>query len=1272
MSYIDSSDLDNWASDRRAQGDFPRLIMDLIRAVINPSMIRIPSGSAICMPGVDGVVECDDEHIFVPTGKSVWEFGTGGRTDSEIKRKAKDDYEKRSDKSSLDHENITFIFVTPRCWASKESWLTERRQERKWYDVRAYDAVDIIQWMEDAQAIKLKFGVYIRRLPDEGLWTPDQAWEEWRYRTNPPLSDEIILTGREKMVEDLIEFLEGPPSTISVRGDSPKEAWAFALASIRRIDSEEKRLLIYSRLIVVENVPTAIRLQNVKNLIILIKNSDKQVSGVLSERGCHVIISEGNDSRSPSRIIELKRATHRPFVEALCRLGKNEEEAEKLTRECGRSVTVLQRRIPHANIESPEWAGNDKAATLLPILLAGRWEAGNELDRSIVCELFGEEDYYGIEDSLQDYLLINEPPLRRIGNLWTLTAPADAFQLLAKRLTASHLERFETAFNKVFSAIDQKVETPPDEWPYLGIRGEKAYSEWLRSGMVDSLLMIAVLGESCGMSGYSPDRWVEHLIRELPGVKDDWRIIASFGDLTPKIMEASPEFMLGCLAQLIEKHPNDVKKMFLEGKGLEGGMHTGILWGLETLAWSPNHLAEVAILLLQLSQIDPGGRLSNRPINSLKEIFLSRYPRTNASVDHKIKTIGLMKKKCTETTWKLIEKLIPTFTGSAHITPKPVWMDYGSMDKEAITIEGRLRYESEIIDCALGLVSNIPERWGKILDSFNIIVSNHPEKRSIILSLLNQIAENEASKMIRIRLSDLLRSFIHRHRLYDYCGGPHGPDSFQGQISSEDILISLDMILKKLEPKDAVDRFRWLFDEHYPDINFKSKDYDEQDKHVATLRESAVNEIIAEKGHHGIIELGLICKEPCLAAISAVPLIDSASQIISLIEDAITNGDNGIYLASCISAEAEKRFGDDWKKIISEQYKMKKWPDEVFAKLLQFWPTNENTWDFASKLNPQIELELWRTKPVWLIKGSSEAKSYQITKLIDVGRASEAFRCIIRDPKDVPTRILTNLFYAYLKELSSVRTKEDANRLIINPHDISRFFKELRRRSDIELNELASMEYHALPLLGYLEAEGLTIHKLLADEPLSYVDFICTAYPAENLKTAKNEISDHEKTRIDSAVRIIRGMTIILGFDSEKDFDEGKLQGWINVVREEASKRDRVKITDIMIGEILAQAPHDPGDGAWPHKAIRTIIEAYGSDEIEEGLRIKRFNMRGTVMRGYFEGGDQERTLAKTYSDWARIAREESPRTARLLTAISKHYVEEGKFEDDQAEQRQL
>ena len=80
---------------------------------------------------------------------------------------------------------------------------------------------------------------------------------------------------------------------------------------------------------------------------------------------------------------------------------------------------------------------------------------------------------------------------------------------------------------------------------------------------------------------------------------------------------------------------------------------------LKDLAWLSEYLLEVSLILLKLSRLDPGGNLSNRPINSITEIFKPWHYQTLASYKERMEILKYITKKEPETGWILLIKDAP-------------------------------------------------------------------------------------------------------------------------------------------------------------------------------------------------------------------------------------------------------------------------------------------------------------------------------------------------------------------------------------------------------------------------------------------------------------------------------------------------------------------------------------------------------------------------------------------------------------------------------------
>jgi hypothetical protein len=115
LKLIQIAQLENWADSMAARSRLPYFVKSLVCVEIEPQKLRMPSGDAVGLPGFDGVVvhSTDDEKKsrFVPHGFSVWEMGTG----SDFKRKANDDYRKRTHgELQIDRSQVDFVHFKQR------------------------------------------------------------------------------------------------------------------------------------------------------------------------------------------------------------------------------------------------------------------------------------------------------------------------------------------------------------------------------------------------------------------------------------------------------------------------------------------------------------------------------------------------------------------------------------------------------------------------------------------------------------------------------------------------------------------------------------------------------------------------------------------------------------------------------------------------------------------------------------------------------------------------------------------------------------------------------------------------------------------------------------------------------------------------------------------------------------------------------------------------------------------------------------------------------
>jgi hypothetical protein len=194
-TLINATDLNLWSNRNTASSTLPELLRRLIITTAKKlNFISFAAGDGTLLGGWDGRVDVTEGNAYVPVGKSVWELGTN----KGVKAKADEDYEKRKANSlGYTPTETIYIFVTPRRWGGKDSWVIERNAEKFWKEVRAYDADDLEAWLESAPNIHIWLSILLGKHPESAV-DISNYWEEWSNVTNPQLSPSLVISGRDE------------------------------------------------------------------------------------------------------------------------------------------------------------------------------------------------------------------------------------------------------------------------------------------------------------------------------------------------------------------------------------------------------------------------------------------------------------------------------------------------------------------------------------------------------------------------------------------------------------------------------------------------------------------------------------------------------------------------------------------------------------------------------------------------------------------------------------------------------------------------------------------------------------------------------------------------------------------------------------------------------------------------------------------------------------------------------------------------------------------
>jgi hypothetical protein len=398
-----AKDLNAWAETLESRYKLPALVRKLIHATeLNPRLVQFPADEGVQRRGWDGVVEADSGNAWIPNGKSVWEMGVGQNPET----KANGDYAKRTEKPGpLRLTETTFVFVTPRKWESKTTWIQDKRGENAWLNVRAYDSDDLEQWLEMAPAVDAWLARLMGQVP-AGVYDLSSYWQNLAGTSNPPLRPAVFLAGRAKTEKELREAVAGPPAEVGISAESLGELLDFAAAVLANGD-EVAKSAVTARALIVDAVDAWSQLSTTKNRLLLIPSArlplDRPMVAEAVRAGHHVLTKRPYTVVRSSDDIRLPRADRFELQKALEAGGFAEERAGQLAREAGGSLCVFVRLasqfVGHA---VPDWSKPNEAAALVPLVLVGSWSDRNAEDRKLI-----ERTFQTLGGRCQETLSIN-------------------------------------------------------------------------------------------------------------------------------------------------------------------------------------------------------------------------------------------------------------------------------------------------------------------------------------------------------------------------------------------------------------------------------------------------------------------------------------------------------------------------------------------------------------------------------------------------------------------------------------------------------------------------------------------------------------------------------------------------------------------------------------------------------------------------------------------------------------------------------------------------
>ena len=1255
MIDFDASEIDNWADSNGADGIFPRMIAKLVMASVPElSHIDLPTGSAVWMPGWDGILSVVDGNEWIPAGDVACEFSVGG--DPQVK--AGENYLKRTRRTlRIDKTSSTFIFFSPREWNAerKRKWMERRRRRGDWANVLAYDATDLVNWLDNAPAVADWFARLIGKLPDDGYVCLNDWWDNWSTSTQPVIKPELPLAGRTDETERTLSWLAGAAGNHYILGETRDEAIGFLSASALS-SCDHVGPTSMARAVVVETPDAWRSLARQRNPMVLVRNFVGDASSQMAiSNGHHVVIPLDRSQEPQGQGLSLPRLGRDETVDALISMGLLETHARSLSRRTARHLPIIRRHLlDEAGAPPPTWASSNPSRFLATLVLIGQWSQDSEADRAAMAALAGNT-YEEIERELTPLLNIADAPITKVGQRWRYVSHEEAWHLLAPYLTSGDLAQFEVLAVEVLSERSPAFDLLVEERYMAGIKGEVlSYSETLRSGVARILALMATQPER--MTNATDARFIPHrVVSQVLEGGSDWRTWATLNRHLPTLAEAAPDVFLEAVEKTVNDSEGQILALFEQDKdpAFAGSPHVGLLSGLDTLAWSQDYFPEVAMLFARLAEIDPGGAVANRPSSSLAELFCPVLRFTEAGDNDRLEVLSTLLARYPDVGWDV---LIKVFSSRGILLRRPPqWQPWGPDGYSCVPFGEQLVYVYEVVRLLIEHVGASPARWKELVR----ILPDFPEDRRMeSIDLLSERAEkvNQGDDIESLRSE--IRRILHGHRSY--------PDA-KWAMKSDDIE-ALGAAYDELWSPDPVEDNAWLFASDWIDLpeGEHEKTYEEKEARIAEVQIEAANTVLESGGVRVILEL-----------------IDTVNAPHTLGRAAATIDCNDIYRLAlhCVRSarQSRKEFALSY---LSAHFRTSGWNvlERALDELRDLEGASPEHLAAIYRVGSSADLktclqrlesedstvrDAYWNNVSWFHMARKDTDradfNFAIERLLDAGRSLTVAELIWRRPVDDDTIVRT------LEQIP-----EDLRNCGVPMHRnlgslFAKLFERLDESEDVADSEIANLE---IPLIYAISQHRpiLAIAREALREPSLFADLITLAFTRADGEY-DDALSDEEiEARFRFSFKVFENLRGIPGRIDDGTVDSETLEVWVSESRRLCEDRDRKDIGDQRIGEVLANAPVGT-DGVWPCEAVRHVLETTPSPQhIRIGFKIGRSNQRGFTSRGIFDGGSQERELAESYRKDAAQIRARWPATARLLRELAEGYESDGHRQDARAD----
>jgi Helix-turn-helix domain len=1228
---------------REAQDQLPDLVRRLLFETPGAGQISIRTSDGVALAGKDGVATLEVQMQLLPAGQIWFEFGT----DKDSKRKATKAYDGRKSEASRD---VTFVFVTVRRWQGKDAWAADRRAEQLFKDVLVLDADDLEAWLQVAPVAHLWISESLGLRPRDAQ-TLERWWARSSAATEPVLPLKLFLAGRAKEAQRLRSLLGEEPRITSIQTEWAEDALGFLHASLTPDDDNASEP---TTVIVVHSADVWDRMVALPGPGILVAHFDNaDVTRALAS-GRHVVsIVDSESAVRRSVDIRLPRVGREEAAEAFRASDVEWRQADRLAVLARRSMPALVRRLARLpRVRQPAWSQPPLADTLAAMMLASRWTDLPE-DLQVLSEL-ADIPSADLRRTISDASRGSDPAIRNVRDVFVFTSLEEAFLEFGNRVSSDLASRWAELATSVLLDPNPYEGLTSHERIAAQLKGHRrTYSPALRRGIADSLALAGAIESVPGGTNHASsvaEGVVREVLRQVVAGAEGhtWRDIA---DVLPLLAEAAADAFLSALEDDLAASEPSVGRLFQAkddplALGPTGQQHH-LLWALELLCWSPDHLVRATQILTGLCRYELPKNSGNNPLASMSTVLCGWIRNTGADLATRLQALDACRVVSTATGWALLKGLWPDSNAWVSPPSEPRYQLWKPTSERVPSSEW-FAFATSLVDRALEWAKEDRTALPWLVEALSKVGPN--EANRIVDFLEAEVERGDLDEDARLALFEHVREIAARHERF------HTAD----WAMPAERRTRLSNLAELLQPADDLRRFAYLFSWHPELSDADLTDFENYSTELEAKRREALDVLLARPdGWDQLAAVAERAEAPTQVGwvLSTYDGVDALATMLEWLasESAALQQAAATWVRSHLAVDGPA----DLRRAL-ERSDVKNESQKLFVLNV---PTASRFWEVLHEY-PDAEALFWAEAPFDVVPHEDLTKA--IALLLERERAWSAiavasngiFNPTADQKEHLPSATLV------LSVLRAAITQDPGTAGIpqMTGHYVGTLLDYLAA-AGASVVDLASLEFGYFRLLEH-RREPHALNQALASDPALFVDLVRRTFRGANEPRRQSKGSD---PLTEHAWWVLHGWHGFPGRQEDGTLDEAAMHEWVRQARLQLSDLDRADIGDELIGQTFAHVPVD-GDGSWPPVPVRDLIESIGSRNLENGVVIGRLNSRGITTRGAYEGGAQERTLAEQYKQWNLDVQAHWPRTARILRAISESYERDAVREDERAQ----